>query len=35
MAASQPVAGVKIEAGGGEEAEADRYKDDIDHANLP
>jgi hypothetical protein len=35
MAASQAIAGVEIEAGGREKAEAGRYKNEIDHQRKP
>jgi len=35
MAASQAIAGVEIEAGGPEKAEAGRYKNEIDHHRKP
>ena len=35
MAPSQPVAGVEIEAAHGEEAEANREKDDVQHLGSP
>jgi len=34
MAPSQPVAGVEIEAAGGEEAETDREENDVQHLLL-